>query len=166
MADWMVWLVLAGILVILELFSGTFYLLMLAIGLVAGALAALAGAGAEVQIILAAIVGVVATAILHRSRFGWQGRGDSESDPNVNLDVGQFIQIDQWSVARSPSALPAARATYRGAPWDVELAEETGAGASIHASASPAGTFAQPPQPGRYRIVAVRGSRLIVAAEI
>ena len=77
MADWMVWLVLAGILVILELFSGTFYLLMLAIGLVAGALAAMAGAGAEVQIILAAIVGVVATAILHRSRFGWQGRGDS-----------------------------------------------------------------------------------------
>ena len=31
MADWINWLVAAGLLVVLELFSGTFYLLMIAI---------------------------------------------------------------------------------------------------------------------------------------
>ena len=33
MADWINWLVAAGVLVVLELFTGTFYLLMMAIGL-------------------------------------------------------------------------------------------------------------------------------------
>ena len=37
MADWVMWLVAAGVLVALELFSGTFYLLMIAIGALAGA---------------------------------------------------------------------------------------------------------------------------------
>ncbi|MGH8809870.1 MAG: NfeD family protein, partial [Noviherbaspirillum sp.] len=36
MADWMIWFSLAGILVISEMFSGTFYLLMIGIGLAAG----------------------------------------------------------------------------------------------------------------------------------
>ena len=49
MTDWMSWLVVAGILVIAELFTGTFYLLMIAIGLSAGALAALAGASGPMQ---------------------------------------------------------------------------------------------------------------------
>ncbi|MFS2021308.1 NfeD family protein, partial [Massilia sp. CT11-108] len=39
MAEWMGWLVAAGVLVILELFTGTFYLLMIAIGLAAAAIA-------------------------------------------------------------------------------------------------------------------------------
>ena len=42
MADWIMWLVAAGVLVALELFSGTFYLLMVAIGALAGGLQALA----------------------------------------------------------------------------------------------------------------------------
>src|SRR5471032_42773 len=37
MADWMHWLIAAGVVVILELFTGTFYLLMIAIGIAAGA---------------------------------------------------------------------------------------------------------------------------------
>jgi membrane protein implicated in regulation of membrane protease activity len=157
MADWMGWLIVAGVLVILELFSGTFYLLMLAVGMAAGALAAFSGAGLEVQIVSAAVVGVAATAILHRSRFGWQSRTDTMRDPNVNLDIGQFVQIDAWNIARSPHARAAARVTYRGAPWDVELGED----------ARPdrlADAIVEAPPPGRYRIVAVRGSRLIVAA--
>ena len=36
MAEWSYWLVAAGALVIVELFIGTFYLLMIAIGLGAG----------------------------------------------------------------------------------------------------------------------------------
>ena len=33
MADWIMWLIAAGVLVALELFSGTFYLLMMALGM-------------------------------------------------------------------------------------------------------------------------------------
>ena len=44
MADWTYWLIGAGLLIVAELFIGTFYLLMIALGLVAGALAAWVGA--------------------------------------------------------------------------------------------------------------------------
>ena len=70
MADWMIWLALAGALLILELFSGTFYLLMIAVGLLAGALTALSNVTVELQLIVAAVVGILATGLLRRSRFG------------------------------------------------------------------------------------------------
>ena len=54
MSIWMIWLAVAGILVAIEIFSGTFYLLMIAIGLAAGGLAAMAGAHVSVQFIVAA----------------------------------------------------------------------------------------------------------------
>lgn len=142
MADWMIWLILAGALVILELFSGTFYLLMIAIGLACGALAALGGASIEAQLIVAAVVGAVSTMILHRSRFGRGPKVDSAHDPNVNLDIGQTVTIDAWNDAAGGQ--PTARIVYRGAPWDVDLAP--------HAVAVP----------GRFTIREIRGSRLIV----
>jgi membrane protein implicated in regulation of membrane protease activity len=137
MADWINWLVAAGVLVALELFTGTFYLLMIAIGLGFGALAALGGMSGAAQTIVAAVVGVLATALLHRSRFGRPARGDAARDPNVNIDIGQQISVDQWNDRR-------ARVMYRGALWDVEL----GQGAQ--------------PQAGVFKIVEVQGSRLIV----
>jgi membrane protein implicated in regulation of membrane protease activity len=138
MADWINWLVAAGVLVVLELFTGTFYLLMIAIGLGFGALAALAGLSAPAQTIAAAVVGVVATGLLHRSRLGRPARTDAARDPNVNIDIGQSVKVEQWQDGR-------ARVMYRGALWDVEL----GAGAL--------------PEAGNFRIVEVHGSRLIVA---
>ena len=96
MTDWMGWLVAAGVLVIAELFIGTFYLLMIAIGLGAGALAALSGASGPVQTLVAAAVGLVATAVLHRSRFGKPARTEATRDRNVNLDIGQRVAVREW----------------------------------------------------------------------
>nr|WP_315399474.1 NfeD family protein [uncultured Duganella sp.] len=142
MADWSYWLVAAGVLVIVELFIGTFYLLMIAIGLAAGALAALLGLGTALQTLVAALVGVAATVALRRSRFGKTGGAvRAERDPNVNMDIGQTVTVPAWQDG-------AARVMYRGALWDVEL--DHGA-----AQANPA--------PGQYKIREVRGSRLIVA---
>lgn len=138
MAEWMGWLVAAGVLVILELFTGTFYLLMIAIGLAVGGLAAVAGASGPMQTIAAAVVGVLATALLHRSRFGRPARSGASRDHNVNLDIGQRVNVPAWDNGR-------ARVMYRGALWDVEL----GQGAT--------------PQAGDFRIVEVQGSRLVVA---
>jgi membrane protein implicated in regulation of membrane protease activity len=138
MQIWMEWLIAAGVLVILELFSGTFYLLMIAIGLGFGALAALAGASGPVQAIVAGIVGVLATGLLHRSRFGKPAKTNAARDQNVNLDIGQRVNVPAWQDGK-------ARVMYRGALWDVEL----GQGAMPHA--------------GDFKIVEVQGSRLIVS---
>jgi membrane protein implicated in regulation of membrane protease activity len=145
MADWSYWLAAAGVTVIFELFTGTFYLLMIALGLGAGALAALVGLGLAAQTLTAAVVGVAATVLLRRSRFGKlvAERRDAGRDPNVNLDIGQTVNVPEWRDG-------VARVMYRGALWDVEL----------EASVAP-GTAAAP---GQYTIREVRGSRLIVAA--
>ncbi|NRR31479.1 NfeD family protein [Oxalobacteraceae bacterium] len=137
MADWIGWLAAAGVIVILELFSGTFYLLMIAIGVACGGLAAWLGASGPMQTITAALVGVLATGLLWRSKYGRPNRSDPASDPNVNMDIGQSVHVPAWQDG-------AARVMYRGALWDVELA----AGAT--------------PAPGTFIIRAVQGSRLIV----
>jgi membrane protein implicated in regulation of membrane protease activity len=138
MADWMGWLVAAGVLVVLELFSGTFYLLMIAIGLAIGGIVALLGAGLPLQAIAAAAVGAATVWLLHRSRFGRPARHEATRDRNVNLDIGQQVTVPAWNGSR-------ARVMYRGALWDVEL----GQGATAH--------------PGDFCIVEVQGSRLVVA---
>src|SRR6478735_7202301 len=56
MADSSLWWLLAGAAVAVELVTGTFYLLMLAIGLAAAALAAHSGAGLTTQLVAAAAI--------------------------------------------------------------------------------------------------------------
>jgi len=65
MADSTVWWLLAGGAVALELSTGTFYLLMIAAGLAAGALAAHAGMPLTGQLIVAAAVGAGAVGAWH-----------------------------------------------------------------------------------------------------
>src|SRR3954451_22546111 len=57
MAESTVWWLLAGAGVAVELVTGTFYLLMVASGLAAGALAAHVGAQMPIQLVTAAVVG-------------------------------------------------------------------------------------------------------------
>ena len=137
MTSWMLWLALAGALTVLELFSGTFYLLMVAFGMLAGALAAFAGATEAVQLLIAAVVGAAATALLRRNH---PQRTDAANDPNINLDIGQTLHVPHWHA--DPVS---ARVMYRGALWDVDLAP---------------GAVAQP---GQFVIREIRGSRLIVS---
>lgn len=138
MADWMNWLVMAGALVILEMFTGTFYLLMIAIGLAVGGAAALLGASLALQTVAAAVVGVIATFVLRRSRLGNATATEAARDPSVNMDIGQSVAVPAWSDG-------SARVMYRGAQWDLELAP----GAR--------------PEAGNFKIVEVRGSHLVVS---
>jgi membrane protein implicated in regulation of membrane protease activity len=138
MSEWIYWLVMAGVVVIFELLTGTFYLLMIAIGLACGAVAAWMGVSQPTQMAVAAVVSVVATLVLRNSRFGKFQKSDAARDPNVNIDIGQPVDVDQWHDGR-------ARVMYRGAQWDVELAA------------------GEAPHPGRHVIREVRGNRLIVS---
>ena len=60
-----IWWLLAGTAVAVELMTGTFYLLMLTVGLVAGALAAHLGLAPVGQMVVAAIIGGGAVAAWH-----------------------------------------------------------------------------------------------------
>lgn len=142
MTDWAIWFVLAGALIVAELFTGTFYLLMIALGVAAGGGAALAGALVEWQLLAAAAVGIAAVLLLRRSRFGRLRKSDAATDPNVILDIGQSVDVAAWQQHGSQHV---ARVPYRGALWDVELQ------AGHHAV------------PGAFVIREIRGSRLIVA---
>jgi membrane protein implicated in regulation of membrane protease activity len=142
MSDWIIWLLSAGVLVVLEMFTGTFYLLMVAIGMVAGGLGALAGASGPLQLVVASVVGILATYALRRSGFGKFARTDPARDPNVNLDIGQTVTVSEWQSAGG--GMYTARTMYRGAMWDVELQPGFAA------------------QAGSFVIRELRGSRLIV----
>lgn len=142
MSDWIVWFGLAAILVIVEMFTGTFYLLMWAIGFIAGGLIALSGAQLEWQLVAAAGIAMASTYGLRRSRFGKAGAIDSARDPNINLDIGQSLHVNAWKGNEGEPRR--ARAMYRGALWDIELAP------------------GQRALPGMFVIREVRGNRLIV----
>ena len=137
MTSWMVWLALASVVIILELFTGTFYLLMISLGLAAGAVVALLNAPEALQLLVAAVVGAAATAALRRRR---PLRHNPARDPNINLDIGQTVHVPHWHAGTGT-----ARVMYRGAMWDVELAPGAQA------------------RPGEFVIREVRGSRLIVS---
>jgi membrane protein implicated in regulation of membrane protease activity len=142
MADWIVWIILAGVLVGLEIFSGTFYLLMVGIGLVAGGITALLGGETTAQFLVAAAIGVLATILLRKIRNGKSVQGAS-SDPNINLDIGQTLSINEWHDMGGGTCT--SRAMYRGSMWDIDLMQ----GAT--------------PEAGIFLIREVRGSRLVVS---
>jgi membrane protein implicated in regulation of membrane protease activity len=145
MTDWMIWFAVACALVILEMATGTFYLLMIAIGVAGGGIVALSGASGTWQCIIAAAIAAIATFALRRSRFGRSENLDASRDPGVNLDIGQTLEVAEWRhAAGTTSATSTARVMYRGALWDVELA---GGGTAV---------------PGVFRIQEIRGNRLIV----
>jgi membrane protein implicated in regulation of membrane protease activity len=133
-ATW--WWIAAGVLVAAELLTGTFYLLMLALGAVGAALAAHAGAGSSVQIVAAAVLGGGATAAWHFMRARAPRSAPAASNRDVNLDIGSAVQVETWSTDGT------ARVHYRGATW---AARHVGPGV---------------PAPGEHQIVSVTGSEL------
>jgi membrane protein implicated in regulation of membrane protease activity len=137
MSAYVTWFVLGFALLVAELLSGTFYLLVLAIAAGVAGLSALTGASLPLQLVVAAAIGLGGSLWLRRSRAG---RGTAAADAIQNLDLGQTIRIDHWTGSRT------ARANYRGAPWDVELAA------------------GEEPLPGEFVIREMHGSRLVVSA--
>ncbi len=139
MNDMTVWFVIAFMLLIAELMTGTFYLLMVAIGCAVGGSAALFGAALPLQLASGAAIGFAATMILRRTRWGRNRLHiDSAENRDVNLDIGEIVQVATWRDGT-------ADVRYRGCRWDATL--EPGAD----------------PRPGAQIIKAIRGSTLVVA---
>lgn len=138
MSEPTVWWLLAGGAVAIELITGTFYLLMLAIGMTAAALAAHLGASQIVQIVVAAGVGGGAVVLWHLSPKNRRAEPQAQANPNVNMDIGETVNIVAWEADGTASV------HYRGAHWT-----------AMHRPGVN-------PTPGPHRVAELVGSRLLV----
>ena len=138
MADSSIWWVLTGLAVAFELATGTFYLLMFAVGLAAAAIAAHMGLNVPAQLVIAAVIGGGAVIAWHLLRGKKMVGKNAEINCDVNMDIGQTVHVDAWQADGT------ANIKYRGATWTVQLQEGSASGA------------------GSYAIEQVIGSHLIV----
>lgn len=134
MADSTLWWVVAGGLVVAELLTGTFYLLMLALGAAAAAIGAHLQLPQTAQVVVAAIAGGGAVVAWHL--WGRQ-RLHAPSD-DLKLDVGETIMVEHWN----PDGTASVR--YRGTQWT-----------AIH---RPGIT----PSTGMHRVAEMTGNRLLL----
>lgn len=134
-----VWWIAAGVAVAAELATGTFYLLMIALGLAAGAVAAHLGFGLPTQVIAAALIGGGSTALWHWRRYRQPQSAPARENRDVNLDIGERVNVTAWAADRT------ARVQYRGSAWTARLAP----GAA--------------PMPGEHVVSAVEGNWLVLS---
>ncbi|MFN3617302.1 MAG: NfeD family protein [Aquabacterium sp.] len=139
MSETLYWWILAGVLVALELVSGSFYLLMLALGAAAAALGAWLGIPLAAQIALAAMVGGGAVWLWHQKKSPREAHATptEATDPNL-LDVGATVLVTEWQADGNT------RVHYRGSDWTARLADGA------------------PVQAGPHRIVAIESNRLVI----
>lgn len=138
MADSTLWWVLAGTAVGIELMTGTFYLLMLGVGLAAAAISAHMGGSSTVQVVVAAVVAAGTVLGWRQYKKKQPSSLPANANRDVNLDIGETVQVDAWNADGTGTV------KYRGAHWTV-----------ASASSGPTAT-------GPHQIVEVIGSRLIV----
>ncbi len=131
------WFGVAALFLLLEMITGTFYLLLVALGLAASGTAAYAGLSLVWQIISGLVVSLAGLIVVHSHR---RSKGDmaTQSNPDVVQDVGQNVIVDEWDKNGQ------ARVFYRGANWSARIDVD------------------QPTQPGEHYIQAVQGLTLIL----
>ncbi len=113
MPDYLIWLIAGLALIIIEMMTGTFFLLVLGIAAFAGGLAAYWGAGMFGQVVSTgtiAAIGLLAVHRRHQSR-----RADAPRDRS--LDIGETVTLESW-VDQSSKRI---RVKYRGTAWDAQL---------------------------------------------
>lgn len=118
MQGYVVWWILAAVLVGVELTSGTFYLLVYGLAAAAAGLAAWLGAGTVAQLATAGVIAALGTLALRH----WKRTTGHPESTVQDLDIGQTVQVESWQGGRG-------QVKYRGALWDAE-AESAGVDSS------------------------------------
>lgn len=135
------WFGLAALALIAELLSGTFYMLLVALGLAASGVVAYFGFSLAAQIATCSIIGVAGLVVLKKTGVLLKkGPLKPTSDRNVNLDIGQHVEVSSWSATRTATVF------YRGAQWQVRLDS----------------SVTEPPLPGTYVITDIQSVTLIL----
>ena len=117
MEDYWWWAIIGIALIISELITGTFYLLVIGVAALAGAATAYLHYSFWAQAIVAALVAIMGVIMVTRFR---KTQADS---PSVALDVGQSVVLDTWISEKERLA----RVRYRNALWDAKVLDEPGA---------------------------------------
>jgi membrane protein implicated in regulation of membrane protease activity len=122
MEDYLIWIIAGFALVIIELISGTFYLLVFGLGAFVGALAAWLGAPFLVQVLVAGIAAGIGAWFVYR----WHATHRKEGGQANAIDIGQSVTMERW-VNKTAGVM---RVRYRGTDWDARVAENDSAAAS------------------------------------
>ncbi|MFZ2293963.1 MAG: NfeD family protein [Polaromonas sp.] len=139
MSESSIWWLLAGAAVAVELMTGTFYLLMLAVGLAAGAMAAHLGLALIGQMVIAAGFGGGAVAAWHWYRSKRPAPLSANANRDVHLDIGEPVHVAKWNVDGTASV------KFRGAHWTAVAANPE-----------------ESRVPGNFRIKEMIGNRLVI----
>ncbi len=133
MEGYLAWGVVGLALVMVELLTGTFYLVMLGIAAFGAALAAYLGQDFAVQVIVAAVIAGAGCYGVHVYRV----KNRAEQMPPI--DAGMPASFENWVDAGARLA----RVRYRGASWDarVEGAEALEPGATVYVLAADGNTL-------------------------
>ena len=105
------WLLLGLVLVVAELLSGTFYLLILGLAAGVGSLAAWLGGPFWMQALLASVAAVAGSIMVRRGKSG------AAAAKGNSMDIGQTAVLEAW--VSEPQRL--AKVRYRGASWEAEV---------------------------------------------
>ena len=132
------WFGLAVLALIGELLSGTFYLLLIALGLAAAGAASWLSYPAELQLAVFGGVALAGLVVLRKTGVLKKREVDAQRNADVNLDIGQQVEVTAWE----PNGTT--RVMHRGAAWQADLAE------------------GEAPRSGTCIITAIQGNRLVL----
>jgi membrane protein implicated in regulation of membrane protease activity len=121
MEPYLIWIIAGFALVIIELISGTFYLLVFGLGAFVGALATWLGAPFLVQVLVAGIAAGIGAWFVYR----WHATHRKEGGQANAIDIGQSVTMDRW-VNQAAGVM---RVRYRGTDWDARVTENDSAAA-------------------------------------
>ena len=136
-----IWFGMAALALIGEVSSGTFYLLLVALGMVMGGIIAAMGLDLEWQIAACGAVALGGLVILRKLGVLKKRGVNSARNSDVHMDIGQTVMVDAWSDNGTTRVL------YRGAMWQAELCQ------------------GQPRETGQHVITEMRGTSLVLAPQ-
>lgn len=111
MEPYVAWLVLGFTLVIIEMTSGTFYLLMLGIACFGAGATAYFGQSFPMQILVATLVSAAGAWFVHSYRRS------NAAQRMKSIDAGMPAKFEQWT----DQATGRARVRYRDASWEARI---------------------------------------------
>ncbi len=113
MAAYLLWAIAGFVLIIAELVTGTFYLLVLGVAALLAALVAFVGGDIWVQAMIAAAASVFGVYLVNR----WRASHPKDAQSSNDLNIGQSVVVESWTDEASGMA----RVKYRGTTWDAKV---------------------------------------------
>ena len=111
MDNYLIWILAGFGLVIVELLTGTFYLLVLGLAAFGAAVVAFLGAAFPIQAITATVMAAVGSWLVHLYRV------KNSQQQMRSIDYAQPVKFEAWV----DQGACVARVLYRGAPWEAKV---------------------------------------------